>query len=42
MLIGAVLTAIFGSTDAEPWSVKEKESVPIINNSYNINDDFVF
>ena len=42
MVVGAIITGLFGSTDPEPWSVKSKEDSSINNFQYVINDDYVY
>jgi hypothetical protein len=41
MVVGALITGLFASTDPEPWSIRSKKD-DSISNQYVINDNYVY
>lgn len=42
MVFGGLVTGLFGSTDAEPWSVEQKDENSINKDQHIVNDNYVY
>ena len=40
MVVGALITVVFGSIEPEPWSIQYKEPISINNDNYVVNQNF--